>query len=138
MTDHFAESPALISERNISFSGRNLSSDTGAMLPLDFIQCNHLLDPYKTLSYSDKRSSYAPHNSSHSLLTQLVFRFLCGYFPQADQEVLRKDPLLSRYFAGVSSVFCFPLFQQNYRRDQQSVLEAVPGSGLWFCGQEPG
>lgn len=103
MTDHFAESSALISERHISFSGRNLSSDTGAMLPLDFIQCNHLLDPYRNLSYSDNRSSYASHNSSHSLLTQLVFRYLCGYFPQADQEVLRKDPLLCRYFTGVSS-----------------------------------
>ncbi len=43
-----------IPECNISFNGGDLSSDTGAILPLDFINSNLLLQPYADLPFRTK------------------------------------------------------------------------------------
>ncbi|MBF0580247.1 transposase, partial [Erysipelotrichaceae bacterium RD49] len=92
-----------IPECNISFNGGDLSSDTGAILPLDFINSNSLLQPYADLPFSDERQSCKGRNSNFSLLTQQVFKYILGYSSQADQEVLAKDPILCQYFQGISS-----------------------------------
>lgn len=92
-----------IPECNISVNGGNLSSDTGAILPLDFVLSNSLLEPYSGLPFSDGRRSCRSQNSNFSLMTQIVLRYLIGYSTQADQAVLMQDPILSRYFQGVSS-----------------------------------
>lgn len=108
---------SFIPECNISFSGGDLSSDTGAILPLDFITSSQLLDPYENLPYLDSRSSFEPHNSNQSLLAQLVFRFIAGYFVQSDQKVLEEDPLLSRYFSRISSQSSVSRFFQRVTED---------------------
>ena len=92
-----------IPESNISFNGGNLSSDTGAILPLDFIHSNSLLNPYSSLPFSDGRGSCSERNSNSSLMAQQVFKYILGYFAQADQDVLAQDPILQRYFQGISS-----------------------------------
>lgn len=92
-----------IPESNISFNGGNLSSDTGAILPLDFIHSNSLLNPYSSLPFSDGRGSCSERNSNSSLMAQQVFKYILGYFTQADQDVLAQDPILQRYFQGISS-----------------------------------
>ena len=92
-----------IPECNISFNGGDLSSDTGAILPLDFINSNSLLQPYADLPFSDERQSCKGRNSNFSLLTQQVFKYILGYSSQADQDVLAKDPILCQYFQGISS-----------------------------------
>ena len=92
-----------IPECNISFNGGDLSSDTGAILPLDFINSNSLLQPYADLPFSDERQSCHQRNSNFSLMVQQVFKYLLGYSSQADQEVLAKDPILCQYFQGISS-----------------------------------
>ena len=92
-----------IPECNISFNGGDLSSDTGAILPLDFINSNSLLQPYADLPFSDERQSCKGKNSNFSLMSQQVFKYLLGYSSQADQEVLAKDPVLCQYFQGISS-----------------------------------
>lgn len=63
---------ASISNINISFDGGDLTSDTGALLPLNFIASNNLLDPFTGLPYDDPRSRYSDHNSNDSLLFQIV------------------------------------------------------------------
>ena len=92
-----------VPECNISFNGGNLSSDTGAILPLDFITSNSLLQPFADLPFSDERGSCHSRNSNFSLLTQQVFKYILGYSSQADQDVLAKDPILCQYFQGISS-----------------------------------
>ncbi len=92
-----------IPECNISFNGGNLSSDTGAILPLDFITSNSLLQPFADLPFSDERQSCKGRNSNFSLMSQQIFKYLLGYSSQADQEVLAKDPILCQYFQGISS-----------------------------------
>ena len=105
MTDTMINSMAgFIPECNISFNGGNLSSDSGAILPLDFILSNSLLEPYSSLPFSDGRGSCSQRNSNFSLLAQQVFKYILGYFTQADQAVLAQDPVLSRYFNGISSL----------------------------------
>lgn len=104
MTDTMINSMGgFIPECNISFNGGNLSSDSGAILPLDFILSNSLLEPYSSLPFSDDRGSCRKRNSNFSLLVQQVFKYILGYFTQADQTVLAQDPVLSRYFNGISS-----------------------------------
>ena len=92
-----------VPECNISFNGGNLSSDTGAILPLDFITSNSLLQPFADLPFSDERGSCHSRNPNFSLLTQQVFKYILGYSSQADQDVLAKDPILCQYFQGISS-----------------------------------
>ena len=97
----------LVSESKISFDGGDLSSDTGAMLLLDFIEANSLFIPYSNLPYSDERNTYLDKNSNFSLLQQQAIKHLLGYSTQADQDVLEKDPIifrhLKRYLNGISS-----------------------------------
>ena len=92
-----------VPECNISFNGGDLSSDTGAILPLDFINSNSLLQPYADLPFLDERQSCKGKNSNFSLMSQQVFKYLLGYSSQADQKVLAKDPVLCQYFQGISS-----------------------------------
>lgn len=92
-----------IPKRNISFNGGNLSSDTGAILPLDFIFNNELFSPYKDLPFDDARSYIKPSNSNFNLLKQCVCRFLLGYPIQADQQIFFDDPILQKYFPQPSS-----------------------------------
>lgn len=110
-----------ISECNISFNGGNLSSDTGALLPFDFIHSNSLLDPYSSLPFSDQRSSCSGRNSNFSLLKQQVFKYILGYSTQADQAVLKQDPILVRYFDGISSQSSISRF---YRRISPETINA--------------
>ncbi len=93
----------LVSESKISFDGGDLSSDTGAMPLLDFIEANSLLMPYSNLPYSDERKTCLDKNSNFSLLKQQAIKYLLGYSTQADQAVLEKDPIISRYLKGISS-----------------------------------
>ena len=44
-----------IPECNISFNGGDLSSDTGAILPLDSINSNLLLQPYADLPFFGRK-----------------------------------------------------------------------------------
>ncbi len=104
MTDAMINCMAgFIPECNISFNGGNLSSDSGAILPLDFILSNSLLHPCSSLPFSDDRGSCSQRNSNFSLLAQQVFKYILGYFTQVDQAVLAQDPILSRYFKRISS-----------------------------------
>ena len=59
-----------VPECNISFNGGDLSSDTGAILPLDFINSNSLLQPYADLPFSDERQSCHQRNSNFSFLNK--------------------------------------------------------------------
>lgn len=92
-----------VSQRNISFNGGDLSSDTGSILPLDFIFKNKLLDPYQDLTFNDTRTFCKPCNSNFSLLIQCTVRSLLGFDIQADQQILSEDPILRQYFPEVSS-----------------------------------
>lgn len=92
-----------IPEHNITFNGGDLSSDTGAVLALDFIFKNDLFAPYRDLPFVDERRYFKTSNSNGSLLEQVTSRFLLGYNIQADQQVLREDPILHQYFQNPSS-----------------------------------
>ncbi len=81
-----------IPECYISFNGGNLSSDSGAILPLDFILSNSILEPYSSLPFSDDRGSCRKRNSTFSLLACQVFKYILDYFIQADQALLAKSP----------------------------------------------
>ena len=69
MTNTIYSMTSFIPECNISFNGGDITSDSGAMISLDFIQTNHLLDPYQNLAYQEERSSWSPHNSNFSIFT---------------------------------------------------------------------
>ena len=113
----------IIPERNISFNGGDLSSDTGAMLLLDFLFFNKLLMDYSDLPYSDERKTHLDHNSNFSLLTQQVVKYLLGYNTQADQDVLKQDPLISLYLKDISS-------QSSISRLYQRISEKT-NNGFW-------
>lgn len=96
-----------IPESNISFTGRRLSSDSGAILPLEFIRNNNLLDPLAQLPFDDDRHFFKNHNANFSLMEQYIFRLICGLPRQEDQHALARDPLLSRFFKQISSPASF-------------------------------
>lgn len=85
---------------NIDFNGGNLSSDGGSILMLQFFRNIGIQSKLKTIPYEDHRS--LPLYSNHEIQSQLICRSMLGYFNQADQAVLKNDPLLSLYFTPCS------------------------------------
>lgn len=96
---------------NYNFSGGNITSDSGALLFARFIDSLSLRDAFRSLPFDDARKNPV-HSYSDILLGQL-FKFMLGYFRQADQSVLRLDPFLlsaapsqptvSRFFSCASA-----------------------------------
>lgn len=85
---------------NINFNGGNLSSDGGSILLLHFMSKIRLADQLSEIPFYDLRD--LPVYSNTDILYQLISRTLLGYFNQADQKILREDPILSKYFTACS------------------------------------
>lgn len=125
--------PCPISESNISFTAGSLSSDTGVMLPLDFIIRNHLLDPVQALPFHDERVSFKEHNSNTALVTQILFRTIAGYHHQSDQSVLREDPVFQTYFPSVASQSSISRLFRRVRMDTcQSMANILTKQACTF------
>lgn len=80
---------------NINFNGGNLSSDGGAILLLQFLNQIGFDELIKSIPYCDSRKFRIHSNTS--ILLQLIYKKLLGYFSQKDQSVLKDDPLLSKF-----------------------------------------
>lgn len=123
MTSTHSSMAQFLPLRNISFLGGDLTSDAGAISLLDFAL--PLLDPFKDLLFADSRIYCKEENENFNLLKQCVFRYLLGYNTQNCQEILRNDPLLSRYFPALSS-------QSSISRLFQRITEKTINQ-LWSC-----
>lgn len=77
---------------NYNFSGGNITSDSGALLFARFIHSLSLHDVFRSLPFDDDRKN--PVHSYSDILLGQIFKFMLGYFRQADQSVLRQDPFL--------------------------------------------
>lgn len=77
---------------NYNFSGGNITSDSGALLFARFIDSLSLRDAFRSLPFDDARKN--PVHSYSDILLGQIFKFMLGYFRQADQSVLRLDPFL--------------------------------------------
>lgn len=96
---------------NYNFSGGNITSDSGALLFARFIDSLSLRDAFRSLPFDDARKN--PVHSYSDILLGQIFKFMLGYFRQADQSVLRLDPFLlsaapsqptvSRFFSCASA-----------------------------------
>ena len=96
---------------NYNFSGGNITSDSGALLFARFIHSLSLHDAFCSLPFDDDRKN--PVHSYSDILLGQIFKFMLGYFRQADQSVLRQDPFLlsdapsqptvSRFFSCASA-----------------------------------
>ena len=96
---------------NYNFSGGNITSDSGALLFARFIDSLSLRDAFRLLPFDDARKN--PVHSYSDILLGQIFKFMLGYFRQADQSVLRLDPFLlsaapsqptvSRFFSCASA-----------------------------------
>lgn len=96
---------------NYNFSGGNITSDSGALLFARFIDSLSLRDAFHSLPFDDARKN--PVHSYSDILLGQIFKFMLGYFRQADQSVLRLDPFLlsaapsqptvSRFFSCASA-----------------------------------
>ena len=101
---------------NINFNGGNLSSDSGAILLLNYLGKIHFEDKLGQIHFNDTRR--LPVYSDSDILYQLTCRTLLGYFNQSDQNVLNEGPLLSKYFTACSPSRLFP--------DSSTVLPTGP------------
>lgn len=96
---------------NYNFSGGNITSDSGALLFARFIDSLSLRRTFQSLPFHDDRKN--PLHSYSDILLGQIFKFMLGYFRQADQSVLRLDPFLlsaapsqptvSRFFSCASA-----------------------------------
>ena len=77
---------------NYNFSGGNITSDSDALLFARFIHSLSLHDAFCSLPFDDDRKN--PVHSYSDILLGQIFKFMLGYFRQADQSVLRQDPFL--------------------------------------------
>lgn len=77
---------------NYNFSGGNITSDSGALLFACFIDSLSLHDAFRSLPFDDGRKN--PVHSYSDILLGQIFKFMLGYFRQADQSILRHDPFL--------------------------------------------
>lgn len=82
---------------NYNFSGGNITSDSGALLFARFIHSLSLHDAFRSLPFDDDRKN--PVHSYSDILLGQIFKFMLGYFRQADQLVLRQDPFLLKAWA---------------------------------------
>ncbi len=91
--------------------GQIITSDSGALLFARFIDSLSLRDAFRSLPFDDARKN--PVHSYSDILLGQIFKFMLGYFRQADQSVLRLDPFLlsaapsqptvSRFFSCASA-----------------------------------
>lgn len=105
--------------RNISCDGGNLTSDAGAIPLFDFISNAQLLSLYRNLPYQDSRLYCKKANENFQIFTQILFRYLLGYFSQEDQIIFQKDPLLKDFIPCSSSQSTVSRF---YKRVNQNTI----------------
>ena len=122
MTTTHTSMTNFIPECNITFKGGDLSSDTGSLLTLDFIFKNDLFAPFRNLPFADGRTYFKSSNSNDSLVQQITTRYLLGYDIQADQQVLKEDPILHQYFPIPSSASSVSRFFQRANEDTSNAF----------------